>query len=149
MNPKEIVFNFLKKNTLGGLATVTDDGKPHADAVYYTIDTNFDISFLTEMGTLKYKNVTHKNDVFFVVTEVETKTTVHVKGKASLVRDKDSLTGMMNRVANMLNGGDSFDTVLPILKRDDGNLVVIKITPEEVRFSDYGGKGLVEETIQF
>jgi general stress protein 26 len=149
MNPKEIVLDFLKKNTLGILATVTVDGKPHADAVYYTIDSSFDISFLTETGTLKYTNVAHKNDVFFVVTDIESKITVHVKGKASLVRDKDSLTSMMNKVANMLNGGDSFDTVLPILKRDDGNLVVIKITPEEIRFSDYGVKGLVEETIEF
>lgn len=86
---------------------------------------------------------------FFVVTNIEKKITAHIKGTASLVTDKDSLKIMMERIAVMLNGGESFDTVLPILKRDDGNLVVVKISPQEVRYSNYGGEVLQEETFTF
>lgn len=149
MISKQEVLKFLGENKLGTLATVTKSGKPHADSIYYTADDNFEICFLTETGTLKYENIQHQNDVFFVVTNPEKKITAHIKGTASLVTDKDSLKIMMERVAVMLNGGDSFDTVLPILKRDDGNLVVVKISPEAIRFSDYGGNGLREETFTF
>lgn len=149
MVSKQEVLEFLVQNKLGTLATVTKSGKPHADSIYYTVDDTFEISFLTETGTLKYKNIQYQNDVFFVVTNIEKKITAHIKGTASLVTDKDSLKIMMKRLAIMLNGGESFDAVLPILKRDDGNLVVVKISPEEVRFSDYGGSGLREETFTF
>jgi general stress protein 26 len=149
MISRQEVLKFLGDSKSGTLATVTQEGKPHADTIYYTVDDNFDISFLTEIGTLKYKNIQYQNDVFFVVTNIEKKITAHIKGTASLVTDKDSLKIIMERIAVMLNGGESFDTVLPILKRDDGNLVVVKISPEEIRFSDYGGNGLQEETFTF
>ncbi len=149
MISKQQIHEFLSQNKMGTLATVTKEGKPHADTIYYTIGDSFEICFLTETGTLKYKNIQYHNDVFFVVTNPEKKVTAHIKGIASLVTDKDSLKTMMEHFAVILNGEESFDTVLPILKRDDGNMVVVKISPEEIRFSDYGGKGLQEETLSF
>lgn len=149
MTERETAFEFLRQNKLGVLATITREGKPHADAIYYVVDDNLEVSFLTEVGTSKYKNIQHLSDVFFVVTDVGKKITAHIIGKALLVTDKDSLTIMMSKVAKMLNSGGSFDTVLPILKRDDGNLVVVKIKPEEIRLSDYGSDELSEFTVKF
>lgn len=149
MTEKETALEFLRQNKLGVLATITPEGKPHADAIYYVVDDGLEVNFLTEIETSKYRNIQHLPDVFFVVTDVEKKITAHIIGKASLVTDKDSLTAMMGKVAKMLNSGESFDTVLPILKRDDGNLVVVRIKPEEIRLSDYGGNGLSEITVTF
>lgn len=65
MISRQEVLKFLGDSKSGTLATVTQEGKPHADTIYYTVDDNFDISFLTEIGTLKYKNIQYQNDVFF------------------------------------------------------------------------------------
>ena len=45
--------DFLKKHKVGVLATATPNGDPHAAAIYYTVDSALNISFVTKTGTKK------------------------------------------------------------------------------------------------
>jgi len=149
MISKEIVMEFLLRNKLSTRATITKEVKPEADTIYYFIEPNFDIFFLTNSGTQKYKNIQYQDDVCMVVTDAEKKITAKIKGKAALVLDKDFPKKILEKIAQMANTGDKFDTVYPILKRNDGALVVMKIIPFEIRYSDYGGDGIEEGTVTF
>lgn len=56
---KDTAINFLKeRNRLTAvIATVSDDGSPHAAVIYYFVDEDFNFYFLTATNTRKYKHL--------------------------------------------------------------------------------------------
>lgn len=147
MIEKETVLKFLRKNKVATLATVTPDGMPHADTIYFLVEDNFHLFFPTKKLTQKFKNIHHKNDVFLVVTDVVKKQTVSIKGQA-FEHTIDSMSDFLERVAAMLNSDDTedIDTVFPIMQRNDGDLTVVTIRPSSIRYTEYGVHGLQEQT---
>ncbi len=146
---KEVIFTFLENHRLGTLCTVSRDGGPDGAAVYYFIDKGFNIFFITKTNTEKYKEIRQNPDVVLVVVDENTKDIAKIRGKASALTDQKVITGLFEKLADKLNTGETFDTVLPILKREGGNISAIKITCKSIRMSRYGGEDLQEETVYF
>lgn len=146
---KERTLKFLEGNSLAVISTVTKEGKPDGSAVYYLIEKNFDIFFITKKGTSKYKNIHHLNEVVLTVTNTATKETAKIKGKAEPVNKAAFNIEIMEKVAGKLNHDDDFETILPILKRDSGDILTIKIQPYEITMSDYSTDELNEAVFSF
>src|SRR6266496_4823848 len=81
------VGDFLKKHKVGVLATVSPEGDPYAAAIYYTVDSALNVSFLTKTGTKKADNLEHNNHAMLVVYEADSQTTVQVTGSVSKITD--------------------------------------------------------------
>lgn len=146
---RDHVLKFLEGNSLAVISTVTKEGKPDGSAVYYLIEKNFDIFFITKKGTAKYKNIHHLNEVVLTVTNTATNETVKIKGKAEPVNKAALNIEIMENVAGKLNRDDDFETVLPILKHDAGEILAIKITPYQITMSDYSGEEANEAVFSF
>ncbi len=146
---RDHVLKFLEGNSLAVISTVTKEGNPDGSAVYYLIEKNFEIFFITKKGTAKYKNIHHLNEVVLTVTNTATNETVKIKGKAEPVNKAALNIEIMENVAGKLNRDDDFETVLPILKHDAGEILAIKITPYQITMSDYSGEEANEAVFSF
>ena len=138
---------FLKSEKLGTLSTVTEEGKPDGAAIYYVVKNDWEIHFLTKKNTGKYKNILQNEDVVLTVTNLETQETVKIRGKAVPISNPativmDIITALAHSKGMVLN----LDKVVPIIKRDGGEIVAVKIIPEEIRMSVYILEAMEEET---
>jgi len=66
------IRTFLEENKLATICTVTKDNKPHASAMYYTMDENWNFRFITQTTTHKSANVDSNEDVVISISRDET-----------------------------------------------------------------------------
>jgi general stress protein 26 len=127
---------FLKNHKVGVLATVSPDGDPYAAAIYYTVDSALNISFLTKTGTKKADNLEHKNLAMLVVYEAASQTTVQVAGSVSKITNDDEINEVFRQIVHAsLDTGNT--DLAPIFKLDEGNYVTYRLTPTQIRMASF------------
>ena len=130
------IYAFLKEQHVGVLSSVTPDGNPHGVVVYYAVEDNFIISFLTKKGTHKYDNLLHNDHVMFTVFQPLTQTTVQVTGIAIERESQQSISKITGAIF-----GDSLSTsdvgLPPIVKLQAGAFTMFQIRPVHIRMATY------------
>lgn len=134
------IYSFLHQNPAGVLATVDADGEPHGTVVYYTIDKNFTIAFLTKTGTRKYDNLIRHNNAMLVVYDSVSQTVAQVVGKAVEIRDSYDVNAVAAAVF-MTSLKTSEGGVPPIAKLQAGEYTAFRIEPQQVRMAIYARPG--------
>ena len=126
--------DFLKQHKVGVLATVDPNSEPHAAAVYYDVDSQFNVYFLTKNRTKKADNLEHNKHAMLVVYEAETQTTVQVTGVVSEVTDDEELNKLFMKIvfASLDVTGSS---VPPLAKLKEGEYVAYKLEPVQIRMA--------------
>lgn len=146
----ENLLRFLKKENLATIATVNEEKKPDAATIHYIVKDNLDIFFLTKRETGKYKNIQRQNDVVLIVTNAEDLETVKIKGNAYVVTDDPNIiSDIISTLAQAKNFMSDLDKLLPIIKRNAGEMTAMKIRPYEIRLSKYNRESLEEELFYF
>ncbi len=79
---------FLKKNTLGVFATVSD-GKPEAALMMFLSDDDLNVYFVTRRHTRKFENLTKSNRVAAVVGTPPGPDTMQLEGEVRLLDKED------------------------------------------------------------
>ena len=64
---KKEALDFLKSHKTAVIATVSSGGEPRAATVYYTVDDDFCLYFMTGRETRKFKNLQQTGRISFVV----------------------------------------------------------------------------------
>lgn len=133
---RDRIFGFLKENQVGVLATVGPNNDPHAVAIYYFVEPDLTISFMTKTGTKKSDNIAHNHHVMLLVYEPNSQATVQIKGKASKIKD---ITKTNKVFAEVLQAAwdTSEDGVPPITRLVAGEYTAYSIKPKEVRMAVY------------
>jgi len=129
-------YDFLSHNNSGVLATVDPNGEPHGTVIYYAIEKDFNISFLTRTGTKKYDNLVRNNHLVLVVFEAASQTVAQVIGKAV------EITGGydINTIASAIFKSSletRKDKTPPIAKLQAGEYAAFKIEPAQIRVAYY------------
>jgi uncharacterized pyridoxamine 5'-phosphate oxidase family protein len=140
------VLNYLHKNMLGVLSTVSSDGMPHAAPIYFVTSYTFEIFFITPRGTQKSMNIDHKNDVLLTVIDESKTETVQIRGSA--VEAPGLLDSTLRQLAEKLHYGATFLDELPVLKYKDQEKIVMKVIPSEVRMRRYTEYAFVEKIVK-
>jgi len=123
---KQIILEFLKKHTLGVIATTYPDGTPEAAAIDFSVRDNLEIVFDTFKETHKYPNLLQKGDVAVVVGWDEN-ITVQYEGKAFEVSSSEVETYKKEHIEKV-----------PFEKQFvDRGAVMFKIIPRLIRYSDF------------
>jgi hypothetical protein len=131
------IYDFLHMNPVGVLSTVTADGDPHGVVVYFCVNKNYTLSFLTKVLTHKYDNLMHNNRVMLTVYEPGTQTCVQVTGKTTELRGSTEI----NAIAGAILGASlktSRAGIPPISKIEAGPYVGFEIEPLQLRMAAYG-----------
>lgn len=147
---REYLLGFLKQENLATLSTITSDNNPDAATIYYMIKDNFNIYFLTRNETGKYKNIQKHQEVVLTITNEQKLETVKIRGKAQPVTDNPTIiTDIITTLAHSERFVADLDQLLPIIKRDAGEFVVLKVEPYKIRMSKYDLEFLQEELFYF
>jgi uncharacterized pyridoxamine 5'-phosphate oxidase family protein len=133
---KQRIHDFLSQTAVGVLSTVNPDGEPHGVVIYFNINQDFRITFLTRAGTRKYDNLKHHNHLMLTVFDVATQTTAQVTGQAIEITDNYEINqvaaGMLATSLKISEPG-----LPPITKLEAGDYVAFTIHPLQIRMAVY------------
>jgi len=134
-DPKAEALRFLKGHQAGVLATVSADGQPHASAVYYTVDDDFNVYFLTQSSSRKAQAIAANPRVAFTVGTQDVPQTVQLEGIAEEIRYEPEKN---DKAAKLAEGFMSASTYFaPVTKLDPASIIIVWIQPKWVRWADY------------
>ncbi len=132
---KDEALSFLMSQKGGVISTVSEIG-PESAYVFYDADEDFSIYFVTVLDSRKHHNIQKNNNVSFVVSTVNPPQTVQIQGEAFEVQDREVLK---NALANYIDIATyQMKNHAPLTKMSiDNGMIVYKIEPKWVRWSDY------------
>lgn len=126
---------FLKRHKTGVLAAAGHDNHPHASAVYYASDDNFNIYFLTLKNSRKYEALSAHPQVAFVIGTEGVPQTLQIEGLAKDITLDTNAQEKIGNVAEVLMANPVF--AAPITKLDPASSALIWIRPTWIRWADY------------
>lgn len=146
---KEKCLAFLKEQNEGVLATATTSGKPFASCIYYAVDDEFNIYFLTSRATNKFKNILLNKEVAFVVGTGPEYLTVQVQGMCDIVPDEE-----FEKATSLLLEVESRHPMMhwpihAIKSLDEKGLVLLKVNPSFVAFLTINSKAYPESNANY
>ena len=130
------IYDFMCSNSVGVLASIDTHGSPHGTVIYHTVDTAFNVSFLTKKHTNKYANLLRNSQVVYVIFEPESQTVVQVVGEALEVYDSSEVNGIAAAIF-MTSLNTSEGGIPPIAKLNAGEYAAFRIVPKQVRMACY------------
>jgi nitroimidazol reductase NimA-like FMN-containing flavoprotein (pyridoxamine 5'-phosphate oxidase superfamily) len=146
------IYDFLKTHPIGVLATVDPNCDPHAAAVYFDVQQDFEITFVTKRDTRKHDNLRYKDHVMLIAYEPHTQTTVQVTAAAEELSEGEEAQAAFR---HMLETAErtSEAGVPPISKLYAGYYVTYRLHPVQIRMAvfirpDPGGYDMFE-TLSF
>lgn len=139
---------FLKSHKAGVLATASAEGKPHASAIYYVADDDFNIYFFTLFNSRKFSAMQANPSVAFVVGTLDAPQTLQMEGVVVEMRnDQDKMAHVADLVKVLTSNSVYY---APITQLDPSETVLMWIQPKWVRWADYtspesGSKNVLTE----
>lgn len=133
---KDRARDFIQKHPVGVVATSSKSGIPHAAAVYFVLDEELDIYFVTKEQTTKYKNISENPHVSIVMYDAENQSTLQTQGNAELVEDTAKFLKLFSKILNVSSDTSDSDRP-PVSKLFAGDYFMFKISPTEVKIAEY------------
>lgn len=133
---KDQAYQFLKDINIAVLAT-SSENKPLASTMYYVVDNELNIYFITKDSTTKYTQINTNPNVSVVVTNRELVQTIQIMGIASTITDIPAKMSIIHQMSQANVKKKWLHWPPPISKVENGEMVVVKVTPNWMRFADY------------
>ncbi len=130
------ILSFLEDTPVGVLASVDPNGDPHGVVIYFVIDGDFNVYFLTRAETRKYDNLKRHNHAMLTVFDPQSQTTAQITGRAEEITDNYQINQIANKMVEA-NFKASESDVPPITKLNAGEAVAFKIVPVQIRMAVY------------
>ena len=119
---KSGALTFLRENKVAVLSTTTNN-EPHAAAIYYIIDDEFKLYFVTDPESRKAKDIKSNSKVAIVVgagPEIST-----IQGGGEAIEDVPKTVEILNEISAKLNPNESHHW--PIMKLNHKSLVCFRV----------------------
>lgn len=127
-NIQQVVVEFLKNNATAVVSTCVKN-QPEAATVFYVIDDELNLYFVTRRSSRKFKNLSSNNKVAVVVgTDAQNPTTVQMEGEASYSVNLPAIAKLFKVVwkEKKLNN--------PLLYLKGLDFSIFKVKPKWMRF---------------
>jgi len=134
---KQRLLLFMRNHSVGVVCSVTPDDNPHGAVVYFAVDEDLTIRFLTKVRTRKYDNLKHNSHAMLIVFDAVTQTTLTLTGVATEHNDQAEV----NEVAKAVFAvplATSSSGLPPIAKLVAGAFTTFAIKPVQIRMASYG-----------
>lgn len=132
---KTRIFDFLRSQPIGILSTVTPEGKPHGSVIYFGVDENGHISFLTKTGTRKYANLKDNPAAVLNAVEPTSQTTVQITGDATELPENSVKMVADSIIESAIKTSDSGTP--PLFKLEEGDFAAFRLTPSRITMAVY------------
>lgn len=128
------MYDFLNTHPVGVLCTVDPDDNPHGVVVYFSIDEDFRITFVTKHGTKKQDNLDKNNHVMLVSYDPVNQTSIQVLGKAEVIHSAaHAQEAFRHTLKAALDTSDSGEP--PISTVYTGEYMAYEIKPVHIRMA--------------
>ncbi len=142
-NFKSTAYKFLSTHRAATLATVNAKSKPDAATVFYIVDKDLTIYFMTRIESRKFNNLEKQTIVSMVITDVETMETIQLTGAAARVEnfkeESEALTKLWT--ADCRNPNWPGPAVKLFEAGHSVQLVVVKVVPQEMTYAVFERQG--------
>ena len=132
------VQEFLHGQQVMVLSTVDKNGQPHAATVFYYLveDGSFVFYFFTQDATKKFDNLEKNNRAAITVFTQEEPRLVQAQVNVWLVTDETESTKIISKLTDIaIHSSTWFGP--PIAKMKAGNLQVLKVQVDWLRYADF------------
>lgn len=140
VDPKIKAWQFLQKNHLATLATITENNLPQAAIVYYITDEDFNIYIVTTGDSRKLQNIKANNHIALVINHEDTPQVLQIEGQAQILEDEAQKGYVAYRYLDEIASpkNPSHMHWPPIMKlHTTHNFVFIQIKVNHYKFSDF------------
>lgn len=129
------VIKFLSKHHIGVLATADKNGMPHAATVYFAVDKDLNIYFITKTGTTKHRNLSSNPVASLAVYEADSQSTVQIRGTVEIV-DADTFQSVFAKILHVT--AETSESVVPPFSRLEGyGYEGYRLKPSSMRLAVY------------
>jgi len=131
------VHKFLSEHRLATLATVAETKVPNAAAIYYIVDKEFNIYFMTRIESRKFLNLEINPTVSMVITDETTMETVQLSGVAERIENPTEESANLTRLwtADHRNPNWPGPAVKLFEAGHSVQLAVVKVVPNEMTYA--------------
>jgi len=139
---REILL-FLKQNKSAVISTVNLENMPEGGLIYYGVDKNFNFYFAAGDKTRKYANLKRNPKAALTISDEYMLATVQIEGLAeevcSVKKNPNSVKLLTENLAPTIweTIAHLWDPIPPILKMNNGRIIIFKIKPYWIRFANF------------
>lgn len=133
------VLQFLATHAIGVFSTLDAQGDIQSRTVYYVTDEEGYLYILTKSGTAKVHEIaTHKN-VTFTAYDETTYQSIQMQGVGDVEGDANKKNQVYHAITNLRDKTGN-NRLVPITLFHEGAFIVLRITPTNIKFSDFQQK---------
>jgi|SRR6185437_1828568 len=140
-------LDFVKSKFTAVIATVSYTGKPTAATIYFIMDENLNMYFLTKKFARKFENLQNDHNVALVIGIDNEPATAQIEGIASQIINEKELDLRLGQLQEKFFNND-FVAPLFQLSSDKNDLILYKITPKWIRWLDLRGESKTGDFVQ-
>lgn len=130
---------FLRSHDLAVLSTINEDEEIDAATIYYKIDRDNRIYFMTKSSTAKAHNLFAHSYVALTIFDEKKMSTAQVKGICDIVDDPEVKNYIYSEISKPRQYG-GVQMSVPVTKIKDGSYETFCITMTECKYRDYRDK---------
>ena len=139
--PVKDLIEFLRKHDIASVATVKENGQAHATTIFYYVEDDLKIYFLTKYDTLKFKNLKTNFTVGLVITDEPLYQSVQIEGTAKEVDYSHEFSATVKKFTdNLAKNGKDWEGI-PLNHMTAGYFAFVQITPTWIRWVDFKNWG--------
>ena len=136
-NIQSTAHKFLSAHRAATLATVNAKKKPDAATVFYIVDKDLTIYFMTRIESRKFHNLKKQSIVSMVITDEETMETIQLTGAAERIENLKEEGGALTKLwtADYKNPTWPGPAVKLFESGHSVQLAVVKVVPHEMTYA--------------
>lgn len=142
---RRIALDFLSSHRIATLATIDKDNKPDAATIYYLVDKDFILYFLTRIESRKYYNLQLKSLVSMVVSDENTMETIQLRGTAERIEDFGEEGEALEKLwrAGLKDPSWPGPAVKLYETRNSTELAAVKVKPQHMTYAKFDGEEML------
>lgn len=131
---------FLKSNRLAVLSTVSHHSTPQSAFIYYVVDENYDIYFITTKESRKLKNILENNSVALVIAQEVEPYELQIEGVAEVIKDMKKKMVILDKYSHRANENPKSFNWPPLMQlTTDKGVEFMKINIQWFKYSEFSG----------
>ena len=136
-NIQSAAHKYLSAHRTATLATVNAKKKPDAASVFYIVDNDLTIYFMTRIESRKFHNLENQTIVSMVITDEETMETIQLTGAAERIENLEEEGRALTKLwtADYRNPNWPGPAVKLFESGHSVQLAVVKVVPQEMTYA--------------
>jgi len=129
------VAEFIKSQSKAVIATVDSESQPSTSVIFYIVDKNDEIFFVTKSHTTKFENIKSNHKAALTIVDSNKPIAVNLIGTATEITEQPNRDEIMQKVFQL--SYSELHDFAPIIKLHKGSFSVFKFTPTKAKMTDF------------